>query len=237
MDVLAPVTVDEVVKLTASMSLKSSPRDILLTSLLKICISALAPEIAHMANLSFKEGCFPSRFKTAQILPLLKKPSLDSEIFANYRPISNLSTISKMVERRALVRLNPFMTSSPNFNPVQFAYRTAHSTETALIKVFNDVYENVDSRESTVIVALDISAAFDTICHAKCLDRLRIDFGICGVALEWIASHLADRQQYVKIDQHSSTTRKLNSGVSQGSVLAICSSQPMSPQSVTSSPQ
>ena len=90
------------------------------------------------------------------------------------------------------------MTSSPHFNPVQFAYKTAHSTEKALIKVFNDDYENVEARESTVIVALDISAAFDIICHAKLLDRLRIDFGICGVSLEWIASYLADRQQYVK---------------------------------------
>ena len=151
MDILAPITIDEVVKLTASMSLKSSPRDILPTSLLKTCISALVPAIAHMANLSFKEGCFPSAFKTAQILPLLKKPSLHSEVFANYIPISNLSTIFKMVERLALVRLNPFMTFSPNFNPVQSAYRTAHSTETVLIKVFNDDYENVDARESTVM--------------------------------------------------------------------------------------
>ena len=103
MDILAPVTVDEVIKLTASMSLTSSPRDILPTSLLKTCISALAPAIAHMANLSFKLGCFPSGFKTGQILPLLKKPSLDSEVFANYRPISNMSTISKMIERLALV--------------------------------------------------------------------------------------------------------------------------------------
>ena len=86
MNILASVTVDEVVKLTASMELKSSPIDILSTSLLKTCISTLAPAIAHMANLSFKEGCFPSGFKMAQILPLLKKPRLDSEIFANSDP-------------------------------------------------------------------------------------------------------------------------------------------------------
>ena len=83
MDILAPVTVDEVIKLTASMSLKFLPRDILPTSLLKTCISGLASAIAHMANLWFKEGCFPSGFRTAQILPLLKKPSWDSEVFAN----------------------------------------------------------------------------------------------------------------------------------------------------------
>ena len=87
------------------------------------------------------------------------------------------------------------------------------------MKIFNDVYQNVDAREFTVIVALDISAAFDTICHAKLLDRLCIDLGLCGVALEWIASYLADHQQYMKIGEHSSTTRKLESDVPQGSVL------------------
>ena len=80
-----------------------SPRDILPTSLLKTCIRALATAIAHMANLWFKEWCCPSRFKSAQILPLLKKPSLDSEVFANYKLISNPSTISKIFERLALV--------------------------------------------------------------------------------------------------------------------------------------
>ena len=120
---------------------------------------------------------------------------MDSDAFVNYRPISNLSTISKMGERLALVRLNPFVTSAPNFNPLQSAYTTAYSTETAPIKVFNDVYENVDSRESTVIVALDMSAAFDIICHAKLLYRLRIDFGVRAVVLEWIASYLTDRRQ------------------------------------------
>ena len=114
---------------------KSSPKDTLPTSLLKSYIDVFAPVIAHLANLSFKDGCFPMGFKTAQVLPLLKKPGLDQENYANYRPISNLSTISKVIERLALVRLNPFLTASPQFNPVQSASRSAHSTETALLKV------------------------------------------------------------------------------------------------------
>ena len=102
---------------------------------------------------------------------------------------------------------------------MQFAYRSAHSTETALLKVLNDVYESVDARMSTVIVALDISAAFDTICHSNLLNRLRDEFGVEGVALTWIESYLSGRSQFVRIGQQSSTTSKLDSGVPQGSVL------------------
>ena len=98
MSALAPVSVEEVVKLVTSMPGKSSPRDTLPTSLLKSCIDVFAPVIAHLANLSFKDGCFPMGFKMAQVLPLIKKPGLDQENYANYRPISNLSTISKVVE-------------------------------------------------------------------------------------------------------------------------------------------
>ena len=109
-----------------------------------------------MTNLSFREGCFPDGFVTAQILPLLKKTGMDRENYANYRPISNLNTIFKVVERLALSRLNPFLTLSPHFNPLQSAYQTGHSTETALLKVLNDFYENVEVKASTVLVALDI---------------------------------------------------------------------------------
>ena len=118
-----------------------------------------------------------------------------------------------------MARLNPFLTASPQFNPVQSAYRSAHSTETALLKVLNDVYESVDARVPTVIAALDISAAFDTICHSKLLNRLRDEFGVEGVVLTWIESYLSGRSHFVRIDQQSSTTSKLDSGVPQGSVL------------------
>ena len=100
-----------------------------------------------------------------------------------------------------MARLNPFLTASLQFNPVQSAYRSAHSTETALLKVLSDAYESVDARMSTVIVALDVSAAFDTICHSKLLNRLRDEFGVEGVVLTWIESYLSGRSQFVRIGQ------------------------------------
>ena len=93
-DDLVSVSADDVKKIVSSMPSKSSSVDVLPASLLKVCIDVFAPVIAHLANLSFQEGSFPDAFKTAQVLPLLKKPGLDRECFSNFRSISNLS-ISK----------------------------------------------------------------------------------------------------------------------------------------------
>lgn len=94
-----------------------------------------------------------------------------------------------------------------------------HLTQTALLKVFNDVYENVDAKLSAVIVVLDRSAAFGKICHLNLLDRLQDEFGVEGIVLSWIKSYLMGHNQFVKIGSQSSTMSRLNSGVSPGSVL------------------
>ena len=130
---LSPVTTEEVNKLIGSMSSKSSPMDFMPTSVLKKCSGVFAPLIARLANLSFAEGHFPRRFKQAQVIPLLKKVGMDVDDPANYRSISNLNTISKIIERLALVRLRHQITQSENLNQLQSAYRQHHSTETALL--------------------------------------------------------------------------------------------------------
>jgi len=107
---LSPTTAYEVRKVLTTTCLKPSPTDVLPTTLLRSSVDVFAPVIAHMANLSFNECRFPARpaaFKTAQELPLLKKPSLDKEQMSSYRPISNLTTVSKVIERLVLARLRP----------------------------------------------------------------------------------------------------------------------------------
>ena len=89
---------------------------------------------------------------------------------------------------------------------MQSAYREAHSTETVLLKIFDDVLSNIKAKQLTVLVALDISAAFDTISHSKLLKRLQDEFGIGGLALAWIKSYLSNRFQFVKLGRHSSAT-------------------------------
>jgi len=115
--------------------IKSSPLDLLPSSLLHQSTGVFAPVLAHMANLSFSECCFPPAFKTAQVLPLLKKSGLDAAVLSNFRHISNLSTVSKILERLALTRLRRRLHGSTNFSRLQSAYRDGHSTETALLHV------------------------------------------------------------------------------------------------------
>ena len=143
------------------MCIKSSP--LLPSPLLRQSIGVFAPVLAHMANLSFRECCFPSAFKTARVLPLLKKPGLDTPVLSNFRPISNWVTVSKILERLALLMLRRHLHGSANFSRLQPAYRSGHSTETALLHVLDSVYTAADSRRSTVpsvLVGLDIIRCF-----------------------------------------------------------------------------
>ena len=186
---------------------------------MKSCVDVFSPVIARLANLSFQTGKFPARYKRAQVLPLLKKAGLDSSSPANYRPISNLSTVSKVLERLVLARLRPHLLNSVNFSQYQSAYRTGHSTETALLEVLDGVYTAADDKQVTVLIGLDLSAAFDTVDHSLLIERLQSEFGVTDTALGWLRSYLGDRSQFVKIGQHQSDTVQLDVGVPQGSVL------------------
>ena len=214
---LPEVTDDEVRRLLSSMQGKSSPRDFISTTLLKDCSDAFCSIIARLANLSFKEGSFPSRFKVAQITPLIKKFGLDPEDPASYRPISNLNTISKVLERLFMARLIPHV--SPLLNTLQSAYRPHHSTETALLKISSDMFDAVESGCVTVLVALDLSAAFDTIDHSVLIRRLQHTFGVNGAALDWLKSYLNGRSCFTKVRDASSVTSTSDTGVPQGSCL------------------
>ena len=214
-----PVTPAEVSKLLQSMSNKSSQLDYIPTSLVKSCADTFSIIISHLANLSFTQATFPSKFKLALISPLLKKPGLPKSELSNFRPISNLNTIGKMLERLALARLFPNISISPSFCPLQSAYRKFHSTETALLKLTNDIMETIDSGKITILTALDMSAAFDTLDHATLLHRLQHTFGLSGYVISWVRSYLTNRISFVKIDSSSSPNTTICTGVPQGSVL------------------
>ena len=216
---LRPATTEEVLILLKSMHGKHSPLDTIPTVLLKKCADIFAPVICRLVNLSFREGVFPDRFKKAQVTPLIKKAGLDPEIPANYRPISNLVTISKVLERLFLTRLKDHISQCSNFTQFQSAYRQYHSTETAMLKILNDVYTTADGQRSTCLVALDLSAAFDTLDHATIIDRLRHTFGIESAAIDWLTSYLTNRSQFVKFGDVLSPPTHCSIGVPQGSVL------------------
>jgi hypothetical protein len=215
----ASVTAEEVQKILMTSPPKPSPQDIFPTALLQSSAEVVAPILAHMANLSFTECRFPDAFKTAQVRPLIKKPGMDKAEFSSYRPISNLPVISKVLERLVLARLKPQLLRSSNFTRLQSAFRRGHSTETALLRVLNDVYASADVKGATVIVGLDISAAFDTICHSVLIDRLQEEYGLRGTVIMWLRSYLSDRRQFVKLGSQMSPVTACSAGVPQGSVL------------------
>ena len=144
----------------------------------------MSPLITRLANLSFTEGRFPDQFKVAQVTPLIKKEGLDPNDPANYRPISNLNTISKVIERLCLTRVLPHVAATGYFSPLQSAYRKHQSMETALLKILDDLYRIIDDRSSAVLTGLDLSAVFDTIDHDILIQRLVTVFRIKGNALE-----------------------------------------------------
>ena len=155
----------------------------------------------------------------AYITPLLKKAGLDNTDVKNYRPISNLSVISKMLERVILQRLLEHLKVNGLFPSVQSAYRKYHSTETAMAKVTSDILMALDRGDVAALALLDLSAAFDTVDHAILLRRLRESYGISGGVLAWISSYVTDRQQSVCHGGTSSAQEYIMFGVPQGSVL------------------
>ena len=126
-----------------------------------------------MCNVSFDQRTLPVEQKRAVMRPLLRKPTLDSSFLNNYRPISNLSFVSKTVERLVDARVVSYANKNLLFPVHQSAYRVQHSTETALVYLHNDMVSAVDRGEVGALVLLDMSSAFDTIDHSIMLDVLR----------------------------------------------------------------
>ncbi len=150
--------------------------------------------------------------------PLLKKSNLDSNDFNNFRPVSNLPFLSKILEKLVFIQLNDFINSQNVLEKFQSGFRVNHSTETALLKILNDFRVNYDSQKVTVLVLLDLSAAFDTVDHTILLSRL-IQIGLSGAVHRWFTSYLTDRTFMVSLDTGSSKVHKITCGVPQGLIL------------------
>ena len=170
-------------------------------------------------NASLQSDIFPSELKSAIVRPLLKKTSLDCEILKNYRPVSNLSFLSKVIEKIVASRLVDHMTENNLMDPMQSAYRKGHSTETTLLRLHNDVVSAVDRGCGVCLVLLDLSAAFDTIDHTILLTFLKEHIGWGGPVLDLFQSYLSGRTQCISIEGVLSELKELVYGVPQGSVL------------------
>jgi hypothetical protein len=187
-------------------------------------LDLLLPHITAITRLSLDTGVFPDALKSALVTPILKKPNLDPEVMKNYRPISNLAFLGKVIERCAMKQFVSYLDSNDLLASSQSAYRQHHSIETALTRVYNDILMDLDKQGGeTVLVLLDLSAAFDTIDHTVFINRLRSRYGVGGSPLNWFSSYLHNRSQSVLVDNVRSQPVLVDFGMPQGSVCGpIC---------------
>ena len=153
-------------------------------------------------NLSFNTAIVPTALKEAFVDPILKKDSLDHEVFKNFRSISNLSFISKATVKAVAVRLNHHLEDASLHDTFQSAYKKGHNTETAPARTHNDILRAIDDGECVILVLLHLSAAFDTVDLDILITRLEHRFGISGKALGCMDTVLSIREDPVRKDRN-----------------------------------
>ena len=186
------VSCNDVRKILNLSPTKSCSLDPWPTFLVKECVDILINPLTQMINMSLSEGYFSDKFKTAIVTPLLKKPSLDKSVLKNYRPVSGLNFVSKLIERTVSKQLKDYLSLNNLGNIYQSAYKAGHSTETTLLKIKSDIHLNLAQGQPTALVLLDLSAAFDTIDHLKLFDCLsymvwlfRYNFKLVQIIYVW----------------------------------------------------
>ncbi len=157
--------------------------DPLPTSLFKSCFDSLCPAVLCIVNDSLRTGVVPAAVKTCNL--------------NNYRPISNLPFLANILERVVALQVHNHLIVNNLFEPLQSGFRKFHSTETALVKVTNDLLIASDSVSLSILILFDLSAAFDSVNHILLLNRLENVFGVSETVFTWFRSYLTDRQQFV----------------------------------------
>ena len=204
-----------------SLSNKTCFLDPIPTLVVKDNIDSVLPVLSEIVRRSLTPRIFPTILKESHVHPWLKNIKLESYLFSSYRPVANISFLSKVTEKFASIQVHNYLRQRGLFPSLQSAYRQHHSTETALLKVTDAILKTLDSHNEVVLVMLDLSAAFDTLDHTSTLlvERLRSYFGFSGTILQWFSSYLHGRSQRVIIGDTISSRRYLEFGVPQGSIL------------------
>ena len=209
---VSQLTVKECILISAP---KSCELDPIPSKLLIECLDSILPSLADIFNSSLAFEVFPQCFNSALVTAILKKRCLGHNDLNNYRPVSNLCFIAKILEKH----VSSYLNFHNLYNTCQSAYRPCHSTETALLKVVNDLFLSLNNGNISVLALLDFSSAFDTIDHPILVHRLHADFGFTDAVLQWFSSYLTDRTHYVSLSNHCSALAPVHSGVPQVSVL------------------
>jgi hypothetical protein len=213
-------TEDEIRTIVKKYGVSCSPEDPIPTKLVEEHIETLIPYWLKLVNLSLSTGSMDS-VKSSAIATLLKEAdeALDPEIFKNFRPVSNLVFLSKLIERCVATRLKNHVKENKLESPNAYGYKDGHSTELLLVKVVDGLLTAFDKKTATVLLLLDLSAAFDTVDQTKLLKILKYEIGLSGTVYKWFESFITGRTQRVKINDEYSEETELLYGLAQGSVL------------------
>ena len=176
---------------------KSSGLDNIDSYIVKLAKYELTPAITHIINTAITQGKFPSLWKCAKVVPLLKKD--DPTDPKNYRPVALLSVVSKIMERVVFNQIVSFLETNNILHPCHHGFRAQHNTCTALLQMQDLWLEALERYEITAVIMCDMSAAFDIVNHELLIAKLKI-FGFQENALAWLTSYLTDRKQRVVVD-------------------------------------
>ena len=219
---LQPTDKEEIANIISSLnSNKTSGPNSIPYRVLFLLKSEISKQLADLFNLSFMTGVFPSVLSSTQTakvvpVPVFKK---DSKLnYSNYRPISLLSNIEKILEKLMYKRLYAFLDYNNIIYDLQFGFRQQYSTSHALINITENIRKALDDGNIGCGVFVDLQKAFDTVDHQILLAKLN-HYGIRGVSNDWFKSYLSNRSQYVSINGYESGLAAINCGVPQGSVL------------------
>uniref|UniRef100_A0A8D2LLU3 Reverse transcriptase domain-containing protein n=1 Tax=Varanus komodoensis TaxID=61221 RepID=A0A8D2LLU3_VARKO len=187
--------------------------------LLKNAKDGIVTWILEVVNASFRDGRVPATLKERVVQPVLKKESLDPEVVAYYRPVANIPFLGKVLERVVVGQLQALLDETDYLDPFQSGFRPRYGTESALVALYDDLCRERDRGSASLLVLLDLSAAFNTIDHGILLDRLA-GLGVGGTALRWFRSYLNGRFPKVVLGDYGSAPWQLHHGVPQGSILS-----------------
>ena len=184
--------------------------------LLKLAGPYLSNCLAHICNLSLSGSTFPDEWKKAKVTPIFK--SGDKSDVGNYRPISVLPIVSKIIERAVHDQLYAYLTNANLLSNAQSGFRSNHSTSTTLHDVQDYILNNMDDGYATGVIFLDLKKAFDTVNHDILIKKLK-NYGIGNNELLWFESYLNNRSQVVNVNSTLSDFQPVNIGIPQGSIL------------------
>ena len=210
-------SVEEVYSILSKLSTsKANGSDNISNIVLKYCAVPLADPIAHIINKSLEAGVFPSKWKVANVVPVFK--SGDREEVGNYRPISLLSNISKILERVVFTHLYEFFEKNNLLSPKNSGFKKRDNTISQLLHIIHKIHQGLDDGKEICLLFMDVTKAFDRVWHKGLIHKLK-NCGVSGPLLKLLSCYLSNRHQRVVLENKRSSLLGINAGVPQGSIL------------------